>query len=105
MGIGKDHTIYSQVYGYVRYYRNPAVHPKRRYIGVALEKEGPGSQLPTPHNAPTRRRLGMHAAPIPTPTPTSAAVPTPVVETLITSEFQDATVVKDAVFLPHTMTQ
>lgn len=64
VGIGKDHTIYSKVYGYVRYYRNPAVHPKRRYIGVALEKEGPGSKLPTPPNAPTRRRLGMHLSPI-----------------------------------------
>lgn len=64
VGIGKDHTIYSKVYGYVRYYRNPAVHPKRRYIGVALEKEGSGSQLPTPPNAPTRRRLGMYALPI-----------------------------------------
>lgn len=52
------------MYGYVRYYRDPAVHPKRRYIGVALEKEGPGSKLPTPPNAPTRRRLGMYLSPI-----------------------------------------
>lgn len=72
VGIGKDHTLYSLVHGYVRYYRNPAVHPKRQYIGVALEKEGPGSQLPTPPNAPTRRRLGMYATPIKT-APLSAA--------------------------------
>lgn len=64
VGMGKDHTIFATVSGYVRYYRNPAIHPKRRYIGVALEKEGPGSKLPTPPNAPTRRRLGMYATPI-----------------------------------------
>lgn len=62
--MGKDHTIYATQYGYVRYYKNPALHPKRQYIGVALEKEGPGSKLPTPANAPTRRRLGMYEAPI-----------------------------------------
>lgn len=62
--IGKDHTIYATVQGYVRYYRDPIRHPKRRYIGVALEREGPLSKLPTPRNAPTRRRLGMYAAPI-----------------------------------------
>lgn len=67
--MGKDHTIYSKVYGYVRYYRNPTVHPDRRYIGVALEKEGPGSKLPSPLNAPTRRRLGMYASPIKDPFP------------------------------------
>lgn len=64
MGIGKDHTIYSKVYGYVRYYKDPSLHPKRKYIGVALEKEGPRSKLPTPKNAPTRRRLGMYLSPI-----------------------------------------
>ncbi|KAG9769221.1 hypothetical protein KCU88_g6947, partial [Aureobasidium melanogenum] len=64
VGIGKDHTIYATEHGYVRYYRDPLKHPKRRYIGVALAKEGPGSQLPTPPNAPSRRRLGMYATPI-----------------------------------------
>lgn len=53
--------------GFVCYYRDPHRHPKRRYIGVALEKEGPGSQLPAPLNAPTRRRLNMYASPIPKP--------------------------------------
>lgn len=64
VGMGKDHTIYSTAYGYVRYYKDPAVHPKRRFIGVALDKEGPRSKLPTPPNAPTRRRLGMCLVPI-----------------------------------------
>ena len=64
VGMGKDHTIYSTEYGYVHYYQDPAQHPKRRYIGVALDREGNRSILPTPQNAPTRRRLGMYAAPI-----------------------------------------
>ncbi|KIX09679.1 ribosomal protein L27 [Rhinocladiella mackenziei CBS 650.93] len=67
VGMGKDHTIYATEYGYVRYYRDPLRHPKRRYIGVALEREGPGSQLPLPPNAPRRRRLGMYATPIKVP--------------------------------------
>ena len=62
--MGKDHTIYAVEYGYVRYYQDPARHPKRRYIGVALDREGKRSILPTPQNAPTRRRLGMYATPI-----------------------------------------
>lgn len=48
----------------MRYYKDPARHPKRRYIGVALEREGRLSVLPTPQNATTRRRLGMYASPI-----------------------------------------
>jgi large subunit ribosomal protein L27 len=48
----------------VRYYRDPLRNPKRRFIGVSLEREGPGSILPTPANAATRRRLGMYATPI-----------------------------------------
>ena len=62
--MGKDHTIFSTEYGYVRYYKDPNLHPKRRYIGVALEREGKLSVLPTPQNAPSRRRLGMYATPI-----------------------------------------
>lgn len=68
---------------------------------MALEREGPGSQLPTPHNAPTRRRLGMHAAPISTPAPMPAPAP---VES-IPSAFLDANTAKDAVFLPQIMTE
>ncbi|OCT52658.1 ribosomal protein L27 family protein [Cladophialophora carrionii] len=67
VGIGKDHTLFALEYGYVRYYRDPLKHPKRRFIGVALAKEGPASQLPTPRNAPSRRRLGMYAAPMKPP--------------------------------------
>ena len=56
--MGRDHTIFAKEAGYVRFYRDPARHPKRQYIGVALEK---GWKLPTPQHAVRRRRLGMLA--------------------------------------------
>jgi large subunit ribosomal protein L27 len=56
--IGRDHTIFAKEKGYVRYYRNPHLHPKRRYIGVVFNKE---DHLPLSPNAPRRRRLGMLA--------------------------------------------
>jgi large subunit ribosomal protein L27 len=56
--MGRDHTIHATVKGYVRYYRDPQKHPKRRYIGVVFEKH---MTLPTPLNAPRRRRLNMVA--------------------------------------------
>ncbi|PYH42741.1 mitochondrial 54S ribosomal protein bL27m [Aspergillus saccharolyticus JOP 1030-1] len=56
--MGRDHTIYTTQSGYVRYYRDPERHPDRKYIGVAFDKDG---KLPTPRNAPTRRRLGKVA--------------------------------------------
>ncbi|RAL06986.1 mitochondrial 54S ribosomal protein bL27m [Aspergillus homomorphus CBS 101889] len=57
-GMGRDHTIYSEQSGYVRYYLDPERHPKRKYIGVVFEKDG---KLPTPRNAVTRRKLGRVA--------------------------------------------
>ncbi|KAJ4377195.1 54S ribosomal protein L2 mitochondrial [Neocucurbitaria cava] len=69
---GRDHCIFATESGYVRYYRDPRKHPKRQYIGVALEKE---HTLPYPPNAARRRRLNMLAVPI-TATSTSAS-PTP----------------------------
>lgn len=71
--MGKDHTLYALVEGYVRYYRNPNLHPKRKYIGVALEREGKESILPTPANAPRRRRVGMVAVPMKAPSTQAAA--------------------------------
>jgi large subunit ribosomal protein L27 len=73
VGMGRDHTIYALAEGYVRYYRDPLRHPKRKYIGVALAKEGKESVLPTPRNAPTPRRVGMVAVPIKAPVATQAA--------------------------------
>ncbi|KAL4870202.1 ribosomal L27 protein-domain-containing protein [Aspergillus spectabilis] len=59
--MGRDHTIYAAESGYVRYYRDPERHPDRKYIGVVFEKEG---TLPTPRNAPTRRKLNRVAVPM-----------------------------------------
>lgn len=53
---GRDHCIFATESGYVRYYRDPRRHPKRQFIGVALEKD---HVLPYPPNAARRRRLNM----------------------------------------------
>ncbi|KAH2178234.1 hypothetical protein KXV29_006406 [Aspergillus fumigatus] len=58
--MGRDHTIYATEAGYVRYYLDPERHPDRKYIGVCFEKDG---KLPTPRNAPTKRRLNRIAVP------------------------------------------
>ncbi|OAL43365.1 hypothetical protein IQ07DRAFT_552609 [Pyrenochaeta sp. DS3sAY3a] len=55
---GRDHCIFATESGYVRYYRDPKLHPKRQYIGVALEKD---HVLPYPLHAARRRRLNMVA--------------------------------------------
>jgi large subunit ribosomal protein L27 len=59
--MGRDHTIYATQKGFVKYYKDPFKHPKRRYIGVALERDW---TLPTPPDAPRKRRLGLLAVPI-----------------------------------------
>ncbi|CAE7186046.1 hypothetical protein P3342_008480 [Pyrenophora teres f. teres] len=66
---GRDHCIFATESGYVRYYKDPRKHPKRQYIGVALEKD---HTLPYPPNAARRRRLNMFAVPITSPTNPSA---------------------------------
>ncbi|KAK0663057.1 54S ribosomal protein L2 [Lasiodiplodia hormozganensis] len=58
--MGRDHTIHATAAGYVKYYRDPALHPKRRYIGVVFERT---QTLPSPPHAARRRRLGMLAVP------------------------------------------
>ncbi|KAI1819349.1 ribosomal L27 protein-domain-containing protein [Xylaria intraflava] len=63
-GLGRDHTIYALACGYVKYYRDPAKHPKRQYIGVVFDKN---DTLPYPKSAPRKRKLGMVAAPVPPP--------------------------------------
>ncbi|KAI5290136.1 54S ribosomal protein L2 mitochondrial [Ascosphaera aggregata] len=59
-GIGRDHTIFALEKGYVKYYKDPAKHPDRKYIGVALERD---EVLPYPKNAPSKRRFGMEPYP------------------------------------------
>ena len=62
---GRDHTIHADVPGYVKYYRDPALHPKRKYIGVVFERNNP---LPQPPNAVRKRKLGMLAYQMPATT-------------------------------------
>lgn len=54
--MGRDHTIHSMATGYVKYYRDPAKHPDRKYIGVVFDKN---DVLPYPAHAERRRRLNM----------------------------------------------
>lgn len=59
---GRDHTIHAAAPGYVRYYRDPTRHPKRKYIGIVFEKD---QNLPQPVHAARRRNLGMLAYQMP----------------------------------------
>lgn len=54
VGIGKDHTLFALEPGFVRYYLDP-FHPKRKFIGIAFNKE---DKLPYSHFDPIPRRLG-----------------------------------------------
>ena len=69
VGMGRDHTIYATETGFVKYYKDPTRHPKRKYIGVAFDRD---DKLPYPTDAPRKRRLNMVAVPIPTVVASSA---------------------------------
>lgn len=56
--MGRDHTIHAMATGYVKYYRDAARHPDRKYIGVVFDK---ADTLPYPQHAERKRRLGMTA--------------------------------------------
>jgi len=59
--LGRDHTIHAAVEGWVKYYRDPARHPKRQYIGVVFDK---GDKLPYGPHAVRKRKLNAVAVPI-----------------------------------------
>lgn len=52
--MGRDHTIHAMATGYVKYYRDPARHPDRKYIGVVFDK---ADTLPYPVHAERKRKL------------------------------------------------
>ncbi|KAK5111327.1 hypothetical protein LTR62_005167 [Meristemomyces frigidus] len=62
--MGRDHTIHAGVPGYVRYYRDPARHPTRKFIGIVFQKD---QSLPQPTHAARRRHLGLLAYQMPEP--------------------------------------
>lgn len=78
--MGRDHTIFAQVTGYVKYYKDPAKHPDRQYIGVVFDKS---DVLPYPVHAMRKRKLNMTASVIPPPKAepvvSSSGIPTTVV--------------------------
>lgn len=41
--MGRDHTIYAVVPGYVRFYKQPGTRKDRKYVGVVLNR---GEKLP-----------------------------------------------------------
>jgi len=59
--MGRNHTIHAAIHGYVKYYRDPAKHPDRQYIGVTHERH---ETLPYPVHGVRRRKLNMIAIPI-----------------------------------------
>ncbi|KZL74621.1 50S ribosomal protein L27, partial [Colletotrichum tofieldiae] len=78
--MGRDHTIHAMATGYVKYYRDPARHPDRKYIGVVFNKD---DVLPYPTHAERKRKLNMSAHPIAKPVETPAVsasgIPTQIV--------------------------
>ena len=58
--MGRNFSIHASVSGYVKYYRDPARHPDRKYIGVVFDK---ADTLPYPAHAERKRRLLMRAVP------------------------------------------
>ncbi|TKA83607.1 hypothetical protein B0A55_00381 [Friedmanniomyces simplex] len=89
--MGRDHTIHAGSPGYVRYYRDPVRHPKRKFIGIVFEKD---QSLPQPTHAVRRRQLGMLAYQMPTP-PSTEPLPDALTSTVTGSptKIRDATAV------------
>ena len=51
--MGKDHTLYATVPGFVRYYKEPRSRSDRKYVGVVPNKE---EKLPRDETAHGRSR-------------------------------------------------
>ncbi|OSX65419.1 hypothetical protein POSPLADRAFT_1044794 [Postia placenta MAD-698-R-SB12] len=53
VGMGRDHTLFALVPGYVRFYKVPRLRGDRKYIGIALKK---GEKLPRDETSEGRSR-------------------------------------------------
>ena len=51
--MGRDHTIYATVPGFVRFYKEPGLRKDRRFVGVVLNR---GEKLPRDEAALGRSR-------------------------------------------------
>lgn len=52
--MGRDHTLYAMVPGYVRFYKVPGSRKDRKYVGVVLNK---GEKLPRDDSTLGRSRF------------------------------------------------
>ncbi|RKP25106.1 ribosomal L27 protein-domain-containing protein, partial [Syncephalis pseudoplumigaleata] len=55
VGLGRDHTIFALVDGYVKFYIDPQ-YPKRKYVGVVLDRT---DKLPLDPTQPRKRRFSL----------------------------------------------
>lgn len=51
--MGRDHTLYAMVPGYVRFYREPRMRKDRKFVGVVLNR---GEKLPRDESTLGRSR-------------------------------------------------
>ena len=51
--MGRDHTLYATVPGFVRFYKVPGSRKDRKFVGIVLEK---GQKLPRDETANGRSR-------------------------------------------------
>jgi large subunit ribosomal protein L27 len=52
--MGRDHTIYATVPGFVKFYKKDLAHGVRRFVGVVLDRE---EKLPRDEKASGRSRF------------------------------------------------
>ena len=53
MGIGRDHTLFALVPGYVRFYKQTRMRSERKFVGIVLNK---GEKLPRDESSLGRSR-------------------------------------------------
>ena len=54
MKMGRDHTLYATVPGFVRFYKVPGARKDRKFVGIVLNK---GEKLPRDETARGRSRF------------------------------------------------
>ena len=78
MKIGRDHTLYATVPGFVRFYKEKWMRGERKFVGIVLSR---GEKLPRDEQVLGRSRffglVNLNASPSSsvTSTPTSHALP------------------------------
>ena len=74
MKIGRDHTLYATVPGYVRFYKMKWMRGERKFVGIVFNR---GEKLPRDEQALGRSRffglVNLNSSVMDTPLPTSHA--------------------------------